>query len=290
MRAAVLDLAFDGLGALVARSAAFVDNPASIRVSQALGYRENGRFRQAPRGDPKEIVNFEITSEEWRSRRFSLPPVTVVGLDAVLPMFGLHEESPSAASGNVRSAGKGQIEQSACMGEGDTRDSTTKRWIDADSYARQLFEDNRAGRCFICDLIHDSSRAHLIRKDDLCIAFLPKYPTLRGRALLAPIKHRTQVVGDFSENEYLAIQRHVYRLGRAISTAFPTERLYVLSLGSNDGVAHVHWHLAPLPPGVPLAAQQFQALDIANGYLDLSENELAGIASRISRNLDGGET
>jgi hypothetical protein len=96
MRAAVLHLAFDGLGALVARSAAFVDNPASIRVSKALGYRENGRFRQAPRGDPKEIVNFEITSEEWRSRRFSLPPVTVVGLEAVLPMFGLHEESPSS--------------------------------------------------------------------------------------------------------------------------------------------------------------------------------------------------
>jgi len=37
MRAAVLDLAFGGLGALVARSAAFLDNPASIRVSQALG-------------------------------------------------------------------------------------------------------------------------------------------------------------------------------------------------------------------------------------------------------------
>jgi diadenosine tetraphosphate (Ap4A) HIT family hydrolase len=93
---------------------------------------------------------------------------------------------------------------------------------------------------------------------------------------------------DFSEGEYLALQRRVYRLGRAISVAFPTERLYILSLGSNDGVAHVHWHLAPLPPGVAFAEQQFHALDLASGYLDLSSAELATIASRTADALDGG--
>jgi RimJ/RimL family protein N-acetyltransferase len=92
MRAAVLHLAFDRLGAVVARSAAFVDNPASIGVSKALGYRENGRFRQAPRGDPKQMVNFEISGEEWARRYVTLPPVTVAGLDAALPMFGLPDD------------------------------------------------------------------------------------------------------------------------------------------------------------------------------------------------------
>ncbi len=158
--------------------------------------------------------------------------------------------------------------------------------IDPADYARELLADNQRGRCFICDLVRDAEGRHVIFRNDLCVAFLPRYPTLRGRVLLAPVEHRTQVVGDFTEDEYIAIQRHVYRLGRAVSAAFPTERLYILSLGSNQGVAHVHWHIAPLPPGVPFAEQQFHALDIANGYLALEPDELAEIVQRIANALD----
>jgi len=42
MRAAVLLLAFDHLGATTARSGAFVDNPASLRTSEKLGYQPDG--------------------------------------------------------------------------------------------------------------------------------------------------------------------------------------------------------------------------------------------------------
>ena len=45
MRAAVLGLAFDGLGARVAETSAFLDNAASNGVSRALGY-ERERVRQ----------------------------------------------------------------------------------------------------------------------------------------------------------------------------------------------------------------------------------------------------
>ena len=38
------------------------------------------------------------------------------------------------------------------------------------------------------------------------------------------------------------------------------ERLYVLCLGSLQGNRHVHWHLVPLPPGVPYEQQQVTAL------------------------------
>ena len=167
----------------------------------------------------------------------------------------------------------------------ESRGGAARRSIDRSSYARPLLDDNDAGRCFICDLIRDAAGEHVIYKDELCIAFLAKYPTLRGRTLLAPIEHRTQVVSEFSESDYLAIQSRVYRLGRAIAAAVPTDRLYIQSLGSNDAVAHVHWHIAPLPPGVPYFEQQLHALDIANGYLDLSPDELTEIASRIAHNL-----
>ena len=43
MRAAVLVLAFTRLGALSAVTGAFTDNPAAVKVSRALGYRDDGQ-------------------------------------------------------------------------------------------------------------------------------------------------------------------------------------------------------------------------------------------------------
>jgi len=89
MRCAVLQLAFEHLGAEIARTGAFVDNEASAGVSRAIGYRENGRSRQLRRGAASELQNFELTREEWFERRDSLPRATVVGFDSVRQMFGL---------------------------------------------------------------------------------------------------------------------------------------------------------------------------------------------------------
>ncbi len=89
MRAAVLQLAFEDLGAEVARSEAFVDNSSSVGVSRALGYRENGFSRAAPRGTPRAQVHFEMTREEWLARRDQLPRAEISGLRACLAMFGL---------------------------------------------------------------------------------------------------------------------------------------------------------------------------------------------------------
>jgi hypothetical protein len=57
-----------------------------------------------------------------------------------------------------------------------------------------------------------------------------------------------------------------------------TERLYILSLGSQDGNRHVHWHIAPLRPGVPFDEQQLAALE-SNRVLDLGEDEMAQLAT-----------
>jgi histidine triad (HIT) family protein/ATP adenylyltransferase len=57
------------------------------------------------------------------------------------------------------------------------------------------------------------------------------------------------------------------------------------SLGSKQGNSHLHWHVAPLPPGVPYAQQQFHALMAENGVLDLSDEVMADLARRISEAL-----
>jgi diadenosine tetraphosphate (Ap4A) HIT family hydrolase len=61
--------------------------------------------------------------------------------------------------------------------------------------------------------------------------------------------------------------------------------LYILSLGSQQGNRHIHWHIAPLPPGVPFMEQQLEALRIENGVLDLSDQEMDDLARRIRRNM-----
>jgi RimJ/RimL family protein N-acetyltransferase len=87
MRAAVLHLAFAGLGAETARSEAFDDNGASRRVSVALGYRPDGTERRTVRGIAREMTRFRLDRADWEAG--PRIPVELAGLAACLPMFGL---------------------------------------------------------------------------------------------------------------------------------------------------------------------------------------------------------
>jgi diadenosine tetraphosphate (Ap4A) HIT family hydrolase len=159
--------------------------------------------------------------------------------------------------------------------------------FDLDGYSRQVRADARDGRCFICSIVAGERDDHaIIDRDEVSIAFLSRFPTLLGYCLVAPIEHRTNVVADFSENEYLELQRRVHRFGCALTAVVPTERLYVLSLGSHQGNSHVHWHVAPLPPGVPYEEQQYAALMHEHGYLDIALDDQRALAQRIADQLD----
>jgi diadenosine tetraphosphate (Ap4A) HIT family hydrolase len=154
--------------------------------------------------------------------------------------------------------------------------------LDADAYVRDVRAANAEGSCFICSIVAGERDDHLVVfRDDVCIALLSKWPTLFGYTLLAPIEHRTDVVDAFTEDEYSELQQRLHRVGSAVSKAVPTERLYLLSLGSHQGNSHVHWHIAPLPPGVPYDEQQFAALMHENGYLDIPDADLDALARRI---------
>jgi diadenosine tetraphosphate (Ap4A) HIT family hydrolase len=78
----------------------------------------------------------------------------------------------------------------------------------------------------------------------------------------------------------------VYTVAEAVRQAVPTERMYILTLGSQQGNRHVHWHIAPLPPGVPYIEQQFAALSMENGILKLSSEEMSVLAERIRKRLE----
>jgi RimJ/RimL family protein N-acetyltransferase len=89
MRAAVLGFAFDGLGARLAETEAFIDNAASNGVSRSLGYAESGQGSLAPEGVARPTQRFQMTVGDWRSR--PRPPLVIEGLrgpDGCRAMFG----------------------------------------------------------------------------------------------------------------------------------------------------------------------------------------------------------
>ena len=158
-----------------------------------------------------------------------------------------------------------------------------RKSFDLDSYIERI----KSSPCFICEMISGRLNGnHVIHQDDTCIVFLNKYPVLYGYVLVAPIEHKEQVTGDFTIGKYLALQRIVYRTAEAVRKSVPAERIYILSLGSQQGNSHVHWHIVPLPYGVPFKEQQLEALQIENGILDISDDEMENLARRIRQNMD----
>jgi diadenosine tetraphosphate (Ap4A) HIT family hydrolase len=150
--------------------------------------------------------------------------------------------------------------------------------FDLDAYVNRI----QNNPCFICEMVAGRLDGnHVIHQDDEYIAFLNKYPTLYGYVLVAPRVHKEQVTADFSIEDYLSLQRVVYRVTEAVRRTVQTERVYILSLGSQQGNRHVHWHIAPLPHGIPFKEQQLEALRSNNGILDLSDREMTELAVRI---------
>ena len=84
MRAAVLEFAFTGLGAEVATSSAFTDNPASLAVSRKLGYRPDGTAREVVRDRLAISQRLRLTREDWAAHR-----AIEVSLDGVRPCLPL---------------------------------------------------------------------------------------------------------------------------------------------------------------------------------------------------------
>ncbi|MEV0591285.1 GNAT family N-acetyltransferase [Nonomuraea cavernae] len=85
MRAAMLHLAFAGLGAEYATTEAFVDNPASLAVTAKCGYRDDGVTRHLRRGEPAVMRRFRLARTDWKP----LDGVRIHGLEPCLPLFGL---------------------------------------------------------------------------------------------------------------------------------------------------------------------------------------------------------
>lgn len=89
MRSAMLHLAFAGLGAIRAESAAREDNGPSIGVSRAVGYAENGDEIRLRDGELTRDIRFLMTREVWEQRRRD--DIEIEGLEPCLELFGVEK-------------------------------------------------------------------------------------------------------------------------------------------------------------------------------------------------------
>jgi diadenosine tetraphosphate (Ap4A) HIT family hydrolase len=142
-------------------------------------------------------------------------------------------------------------------------------------------KQSRQGPCFVCAYLAGQAEymhEHIFIGNDV-VAFLSRYPTLLGYTIVAPRAHIVDVTGD--RKLFRRVVDVVHDVAEALKSTLPTERVYLMSLGSHQGNAHVHWHVAPLPPGVPYERQQFHAVMAENGVLKVTPEQQAALAARI---------
>jgi RimJ/RimL family protein N-acetyltransferase len=86
-RVGLLTLAFDHLCANAALTEVFQDNHSSQGVSRKLGYEHDGISVDARDGEAVVSDRLRLTQEKWAQQK--RPAVTVDGVEACRPMFGL---------------------------------------------------------------------------------------------------------------------------------------------------------------------------------------------------------
>ncbi|MFE4538619.1 HIT family protein [Streptomyces scopuliridis] len=106
----------------------------------------------------------------------------------------------------------------------------------------------RRGPCFICAFLagDPAFRHETVYEDEEHVAFLDRYPTLPGKLLVAPKAHVEQVVRELDEAAYTRLMLCVRTVALAMEDVLAPERTYLLSLGSQQGNTHLHWHVAGL--------------------------------------------
>lgn len=158
--------------------------------------------------------------------------------------------------------------------------------FDLDAYLSDVHKG-----CFVCRLLEDDPSLplhHVIWRSQQAVAFLNRLPTVFGSVLVAPVAHREQVTGDFTLHQYLDLQRVVHAVAESVRKALRPERVYILSLGSQQANVHVHWHVVPCPPETPLEEQQLALLNAEKrGVLELEYEEGEALAALLQSHLPG---
>ncbi len=132
-------------------------------------------------------------------------------------------------------------------------------------------------KCFICDC--KISKEEIVFENEHFIVFLDMFPPTKGYTILAPKKH-VEDITELSEEEYLNLQRLLYRISIAIKNAFNPQRICLVNSGGL--LTHFHFHLIPMYEEVH---NNFIDIILKKNVLKLSKKDKIKIVSDIKEQL-----
>lgn len=119
--------------------------------------------------------------------------------------------------------------------------------------------------------------AHFLYEDDVCVAILDKFPTVKGQSLVIP-KHAIDYAFDLDDDTYVHLFKIAKMIGKASDEALNAERTCLVVEGFD--VPHVHIKVYPLTAAdTPLGSK------LAMGT-EATDEELRVVATQITAALD----
>ncbi len=105
--------------------------------------------------------------------------------------------------------------------------------------------------CFLCQAVYDAnndSRRHVLRRTELSISVLNKFPYNNGHLLVAPRRHCGRLDG-MTEAEHVELVREIDRWVTVLEKTMNPQGFNIgLNLGHAAGAGlpgHLHWHIVP---------------------------------------------
>ena len=96
-----------------------------------------------------------------------------------------------------------------------------------------------------CEIVRGSSKAEIVYRDDVVVAFLDHRPLQRGHTLVVPIAHAA-TLDDLPEATLGPIFSRVRRVKRALESALNADGAFIaVNDRVSQSVAHVHLHVVP---------------------------------------------
>jgi histidine triad (HIT) family protein len=103
--------------------------------------------------------------------------------------------------------------------------------------------------CIFCAIVAGRSRAHIVREDSTCLAFLDTRPLFPGHTLVVPRVHR-EALRDVTRDELEPLFRAAQVLSAAMGQALASDGTFVaLNDRVSQSVPHVHLHVVPRRKG-----------------------------------------
>lgn len=122
-------------------------------------------------------------------------------------------------------------------------------------------------------IVNGEIPCHKIAETEEFFAFLDVFPCAPGHTLVIP-KKEIDYIFDLDDSQYAGLMQFSKKVAAAVEQAIPCKRIGIAVVGLE--VPHAHVHLIPMNS---MADMNF------NNKLKMSQEELAGIADKIRKQL-----